>query len=64
MFASMRENGGKRPRTFDAAYLLRRYRSEFGMAEIPQPVQRLFPVVVAVGRLLGSSAGSRTRRSP
>jgi hypothetical protein len=35
-------------------YLLTRYRSEFGMADIPGPVQRfVFPVVVAAGRLLG-----------
>ena len=54
MFTSLRENGGKRPRMFDAAYLLTRYRSEFGLAEIPQPVQRvLFPVVLAIGRLRG-----------
>ena len=54
IFASTRANGGKRPRLFDAAYLLSRYRSEFGMADIPAPVQRfVFPVVVAVGRLLG-----------
>jgi quercetin dioxygenase-like cupin family protein len=54
IYASTRENGGKRPRLFDAAYLVSRYRSEFGMAEIPAPVQRfLFPVVVAVGRLRG-----------
>jgi quercetin dioxygenase-like cupin family protein len=46
--------GGKRPRLFDVAYLLTRYRSEFGMAEIPRPVQRsVFPVVVVVGRLFG-----------
>jgi hypothetical protein len=33
---------------------MRRFRSEFGMAEIPAPVQRLlFPVLVLVGRLLG-----------
>lgn len=50
----MRRKGGHRPDPFDAAFLTRRYRSEFGMAEIPAPVQRLrFPVVVAVGRLLG-----------
>jgi quercetin dioxygenase-like cupin family protein len=55
IFTSMRENGGKRPRLFDAAYLLTRYRSEFGMAEIPAPVQRVvFPVVVFVGRLFGT----------
>jgi quercetin dioxygenase-like cupin family protein len=54
MFNSIRENGGKRPRMFDAAYLLTRYRSEFGLAEIPQPVQRVvFPVVLAIGRLRG-----------
>ena len=54
IFESTRANGGKRPRLFDAAYLLSRYRSEFGMADIPRPVQRFgFPIVVAVGRLLG-----------
>jgi quercetin dioxygenase-like cupin family protein len=54
IFESTRANGGKRPRLFDAAYLTSRYRSEFGMAEIPQPVQRvLFPIVVGIGRLLG-----------
>jgi quercetin dioxygenase-like cupin family protein len=54
IYASMRANGGDRPRMFDAAYLTRRYRSEFGMAGIPAPVQRLvFPVVAAVGRLFG-----------
>lgn len=54
LFESTRENGGKRPRPFDAAYLVQRYRSEFGIAEIPVPVQRiLFPIVVGVGSLLG-----------
>jgi hypothetical protein len=39
---------------YDAAFLLTRYRSEFGIAEIPPPVQRLlFPVVLAIGRVLG-----------
>jgi len=54
VFASTRANGGRRPRLFDAAYLLSRYRSEFGMADIPGPVQRVvFPIVVVMGRLLG-----------
>ena len=54
IYASTRAKGGKRPRLFDAAYLTSRYRSEFGMAEIPGPVQRIvFPIVVGVGRLLG-----------
>jgi hypothetical protein len=54
VFESTKANGGKRPRLFDAAYLLTRYRSEFGMADIPHPVQRLvFPIVIAIGRLFG-----------
>ena len=54
IFGSMRRHGGKRPGAFDAAYLTRRYRSEFQMLAAPQPVQRLvFPIIVAVGRMLG-----------
>ncbi len=54
IFESTRANGGKRPRLFDAAYLLSRYRTEFGMADIPTPVQRVaFPIVVTIGRLFG-----------
>jgi len=54
LYESQRENGGGRPDPFDAAFLTRHFRSEFGIAEIPAPVQRfVFPVVVIVGRLLG-----------
>jgi quercetin dioxygenase-like cupin family protein len=54
IFDSQRRKGGGRPDVFDAAFLTRRYRSEFGMSEIPAPVQRfVFPLLVAVGRLLG-----------
>lgn len=54
IFASMRRNGGQRPGAFDAAYLTRRYRNEFEMLAAPRPVQRVvFPVIVAVGRMVG-----------
>jgi quercetin dioxygenase-like cupin family protein len=54
IFASMRRNGGKRPGLFDAAYLERRYRTEFATLVVPDPVRRLlFPAIVAAGRLLG-----------
>lgn len=54
IYASQRRSGSARPGLFDAAYLTRRYRTEFAMTEIPAPVQRLvFPVLVAIGRLLG-----------
>ena len=56
LFASTARNGG-RPDPFDAAFLVTRYRSEFAMLEIPAAVQRIvFPVLVAVGRLLGRYA--------
>jgi quercetin dioxygenase-like cupin family protein len=54
IYASTARNGGERPGLFDAAYLTRRYRDEFGMLTIPMPVQRLlFPVILAVGKALG-----------
>ena len=54
IFASQRESPSARPNLLDAAYLTLRYRSEFGMLEIPSPVQRfVFPVLVAIGTLLG-----------
>src|SRR5688572_10641513 len=54
LFASTKRNGGHRPDPFDAAFLVTRYRSEFGMLAIPAAVQRLvFPLVVALGTLLG-----------
>ena len=39
LFDSTRRNGGKAPNMFEAAYLIRRYRSEFVMLEIPALVQ-------------------------
>jgi quercetin dioxygenase-like cupin family protein len=54
LFESQRESGGSRPDPFEVAFLMRRYRSEFYMAEIPAVVQRfVFPVLVIVGRVLG-----------
>jgi uncharacterized cupin superfamily protein len=54
LYDSTRRNGGRRPDPFVAAFLIRRYRSEFAMLEIPAFVQRfVFPLQVAIGRLLG-----------
>jgi quercetin dioxygenase-like cupin family protein len=57
LYASQRRAGSTRPDQFDAAFLARRYRSEFALTEIPATVQRfVFPVMVAVGHLLGRYA--------
>jgi quercetin dioxygenase-like cupin family protein len=54
LFESTKRSGGARPDPFDAAFLTRRYRSEFAMVAIPAAVRRLvFPALVAAGRLLG-----------
>lgn len=54
LYASAKRGGGARPDPFDAAFLVTRYRSEFAMVDIPGAVQRfVFPIQVAVGRLLG-----------
>jgi len=54
LFASQKRSAGARTDPFDAAFLTRRYRGEFGMMEIPATVQRIvFPLLVALGALLG-----------
>ena len=54
LFESARRSGRGRPDVFEAAFLMRRYRSEFEMLEIPAAMKRFgFPVLVAIGTLLG-----------
>ena len=53
IYRSANENGG-RPGMYDAAYLLGRYKTEFGMLEIPVFVQKvIFPVILFFGNLRG-----------
>jgi quercetin dioxygenase-like cupin family protein len=69
LFTLTREGGG-RMNLFDAAFLIQRYRSEFVMYAIPPIVQRVvFPLVVAVGKILGkygkfANAPAPIRRRP
>jgi quercetin dioxygenase-like cupin family protein len=64
MYASTRRNGG-RPGLFDAAWLSRRYRSEFTTVAIPAPIRRLvFPVVLVVGTLRGHHKRFRDAPAP
>ncbi|HEX2078729.1 MAG TPA: cupin domain-containing protein [Longimicrobium sp.] len=51
IYEAQKKSGRMRPEAFDAAFLALRYRSEFGMAEVPAFVQKfIFPVQVASGR--------------
>ena len=54
IFRSTREGGQGRPQTFDAAFLLNRYKSEFDMFDIPWFVKKvIFPLARLTGRLKG-----------
>lgn len=54
LYASMKQRGGAGPDPFDAAFLMRRYRSEMAMLDIPDAVQLVvFPAQVVLGTLLG-----------
>ena len=54
VFDAQKRGRDGRPEMFDAAYLARRYRSEYTMHEIPAFVQKaILPLVVLVGTLLG-----------
>jgi quercetin dioxygenase-like cupin family protein len=54
IYDSTARNGGKRPGTFDGAYLSWHFRDEFTLTEVPGPVRRfVFPLVATVGRVFG-----------
>ena len=65
IYRTTRENGGHRPGAFEGAYLSWRYRSEFGMTEIPSLVRSVvFPATVAIGTLLGKYRKYRDAPEP
>jgi len=54
VYAAQNKSGTEKPETFDAAYLLTRYASEYDMAGIPKFVKRfIIPTTYYIGKLLG-----------
>ena len=54
IYAAQNKSGTHRPETFDAAYLLTRYASEYDMAELPLFVKKvIIPITYYIGRILG-----------
>lgn len=54
IYAAQNKSGSARPETFDAAYLLTRYASEYDMPELPQLVKKvIMPATYQFGKLLG-----------
>jgi mannose-6-phosphate isomerase-like protein (cupin superfamily) len=54
VYISANKNGDDKPRAFDAAFLLTRYKTEFDMLVIPRPVKLIvFPLLLFIGNLTG-----------
>lgn len=54
IYAAQNKSGSGRPEKFDGAFLLKRYASEYDMAEIPSFVKKIIiPVTYFMGKLLG-----------
>lgn len=54
IFQAQKKSGQARPDLFESAFLIRKYRREFEMDEIPRFIQQLvFPIVVGIGTLMG-----------
>jgi quercetin dioxygenase-like cupin family protein len=54
IFAAQNKSGKAQPEFFDAAYLLKRYSSEYDLAELPRFVKKvIIPVVYYTGKILG-----------
>jgi quercetin dioxygenase-like cupin family protein len=65
VYRSIKANKHGRPGTFDAAWLLARYKTEFDMVGIPPLVRKLiFPVAIFTGRLRGLDRKYKGAPSP
>jgi quercetin dioxygenase-like cupin family protein len=54
IYAAQNKSGTAQPEKFDGAYLLKRYASEYDMAEIPGFVKKvIIPITYYLGKLLG-----------
>ena len=54
IYDSIRESGNGRPAPFESAFLLKRYKTEFDMADIPAFVKKvIFPITLTLGKLQG-----------
>lgn len=54
LYAAQKKSGRGRPEQFDGAYLLTRYKNEYGVPEIPGFVKNvIMPITYLIGKLLG-----------
>ena len=65
VYTAMNNSASPQPEIFDSAYLLRRYRREYDMLEIPPFVKKvIFPAAYGLGTLLGKYRKFRDAPQP
>lgn len=54
LYAAQKKSGSKRPDAFDAAYLMVRYKKEYGLPELPSFVKNIImPATYLIGKIIG-----------
>lgn len=54
VYAAQNKSGKAQPEQFDAAYLIKRYSTEYDLPEIPKFVKKtIIPITYAIGKLFG-----------
>lgn len=54
VYNAINKSGTDRPETFDGAYLVTRYQSEYDLPELPGFVKKvIMPITVSIGKMLG-----------
>lgn len=54
LYAAQRKSGSNRPEAFDSAYLMTRYKNEYGLIGLPFIVKKLIiPITFFIGNILG-----------
>lgn len=65
LYAALKKSKTKRPEAFDAAYLMVRYKHEYGLPELPSFVKNIImPVTYSIGSLIGKYQKFRDAPKP
>ena len=65
IYAAQNKSGKAQPEQFDAAYLIKRYATEYDLPEIPKFVKKtIIPITYRIGKLLGKSTHFKNAPDP
>ncbi len=65
LYAAQKKSGNSRPEVFDGAYLLVRYKNEYGLPELPSFVKNvIMPITYQIGKALGKYSKFKNAPKP